>query len=250
MTGYGQHFKKMKASKGSDPALSGSAQVTSSKRKRRPKRPKRQPAGALLWASLIGFVLCLAAVLWEEQVESYLAKVQIHWTGGKARAQEKAPRPLAQEGENLSADDSAEPLPAPSEIQSWGPDELSVLTDLTRRKKQLDERERHLVQLDAELQRRMVEVEERIRQLEASRREIAKLLEDHKREDAERMEKLVETYSGMKPQNAARVLAGLDADLAISILSGMRKQNASDIMNFMDPEIARELSERFVGYRK
>ena len=96
----------------------------------------------------------------------------------------------------------------------------------------------------------MVEVEERIQELEAARQEIARLLKDQKQEDAERLDKLVETYSGMKPQNAARVIASLNENLAISILTRMRKQNASDIMNFMEPSKAKDLSERFAGYKK
>lgn len=247
-SGYGQHFKKMKAGKSTD----NSKTAPLAKNLRRKTEKANGKKGSLLLPILsgVGFVVCLALYLWEAEIENFLSKVHIGVTGPAAVAQEKTSPTKNTQTEKISGTATSGEVKAPENISSWGPDELSVLADLTRRKEKLDERERYLDQLDADLQRRMAEVEQRMQELEASRREIASLLTNQSAEDNERVDRLVETYSGMKPANAARVIAGLNEKLAISILTRMKKQNASEIMNFMEPEKAQQLTEKFAGYRK
>jgi len=123
------------------------------------------------------------------------------------------------------------------------------LLRLKERSDELDLREQELNQLEEELNKQRAELEERIKKLETVREQIATTLRDRIEVDQDRVSKLVETYSGMKPKQAAEILASLDEDLAVEILGKMKKKSAAEILNLIEPQKARSLSEKYAGYR-
>jgi flagellar motility protein MotE (MotC chaperone) len=60
---------------------------------------------------------------------------------------------------------------------------------------------------------------------------------------------LVQVYSNMKPNQAAKVFETMDEDLVIEILGRMKKKNAADILNLVKVDKAQKFSERYAGYR-
>lgn len=129
------------------------------------------------------------------------------------------------------------------------PEELSHLEKLRVRSQTLDQREKELNQLEEELQRQKEEIEVRIHQLEELRAQITNVLKDRVEVDQEKVMKLVDTYSNMKPKQAAEILAGIDEDLAVEVLGKMKKKNAAEIMNLLEPGKARSISEKYAGFK-
>ncbi len=129
-------------------------------------------------------------------------------------------------------------------------EELSHYEKLKQRKDELDRREKELGELEEELQKQKVELDKRIQQLEQMRTQIAQVLKDRVEIDQEKVNKLVELYSNMKPKQAADVIGNINEDLAVEVLSKMKKKNAAEIMNLLPPEKARVLSEKYTGYRR
>ena len=68
--------------------------------------------------------------------------------------------------------------------------------------------------------------------------------------DEGKIKRLVDFYSNMKPQKAAKILTKINEDLAVEVLGKMKKKNAADIMNLLEPKKARVLSEKFAGYKR
>ena len=81
------------------------------------------------------------------------------------------------------------------------------------------------------------------------RQEISKILKNRIDMDNEKINKLVDFYSNMKPAQAAQVFAEINEDLAVEVLGRMKKKNAAAIMNLLKPDKAQVLSEKFAGYR-
>lgn len=127
-------------------------------------------------------------------------------------------------------------------------EDLSFISKLTDRKKELDAREQDLNQLEEELQRQRVEVEQQIKQLEGMRRELASVLNERVQIDEEKVNKLVEVYSSMKPKQAAEVLSAVNEDLAIEVLVKMKKKDAAAVLDLIDSKKAQALSEKYTGY--
>jgi flagellar motility protein MotE (MotC chaperone) len=135
-------------------------------------------------------------------------------------------------------------------IRNWTPEELSFFNKLNERKKELDLREAELTKLDEELQKQKEELDEKIKQLEAMRSQISQTLKSRVATDQQKVDKLVDFYSNMKPQQAAKVIETLNEDLSVEVLDKMKKKNAAEILNAMDAKKARRLSELLAGYQR
>ena len=135
-------------------------------------------------------------------------------------------------------------------MKSWSTDELSFFNKLNDRKKELDLREAELAKLEEELQKQKAELDDKIKQLETMRGDISKTLKTRVAVDQEKVEKLVQFYSTMKPPQAAKVIESLNEDLAVEVMDKMKKKNAAEIMNALDAKKARRLSELLTGYER
>jgi flagellar motility protein MotE (MotC chaperone) len=138
----------------------------------------------------------------------------------------------------------------PPDFRNWSDEELSFFNKLNDRKKELDLREAELNKLDEELQKQKAELDSKIKQLEAMRGDISKTLKARVEVDQEKIEKLVQFYSTMKPEQAAKVIESINEDLAVEVMDKMKKKNAAAIMDALDPKKARRLSEMLTGYQR
>jgi flagellar motility protein MotE (MotC chaperone) len=146
-------------------------------------------------------------------------------------------------------DGAKNPVAAEKPAKS-GEDEANQYGKLKQRKEELDQREKELSELEEELQRQKTDLDKRITQLEQMRDQIAQTLKERVAVDQEKVTKLVDLYSSMKPKQAAEVLGTLDEELAVEVLAKMKKRSAAEIMNLLPPEKARVLSEKYTGYRR
>lgn len=134
--------------------------------------------------------------------------------------------------------------------KNWTTKDMSYFSKLRERKQQLDSREQELAKLEEELHKQKLEIEKRIVELQKVRDQISGVLKEKVSIDQGKVNKLVDFYSNMKPQQAAKVIANIDEDLAVEILGKMKKKNAADIMNLLQPKKAQMLSEKFAGYKR
>ena len=209
----------------------------------------------LVCASLSAFLF--APDSWLEKVG--LSQVHVSLFGQVDAAESKKSEPKAAEkmapAKDLEAEETAENEKghgAEKKVSdaAASDEELSHLSKLRERKVELDQRETELAKLEEELQKQKGEIESRIRRLEDVRDQISKLLSERVKVDQDRVQKLVEFYSSMKPQQAATIIEKLDEDLAVEVLGQMKKKSAAEIINLLEAEKARKLSEKFAGYAK
>jgi flagellar motility protein MotE (MotC chaperone) len=198
-------------------------------------------AGASIWYLSVG----------EDQAKSLLSRVQISVLGA-AQAEDTA-KP-AESGpkteEKKSADSAPEPSVAKEPKRTWTDEEVSLFTKLEERKKDLDTREASLNKLEEELQKQKEDLEKRLASLEDVRGKIAAKLEDKVKSDGDKVTALVSVFSNMKPAQAAKIIEGLNEDLAVEVLTKMKNKSAAEILNTMDSEKAKHLSERFAGFKQ
>ena len=110
-------------------------------------------------------------------------------------------------------------------------------------------REEELNKKAAEIAKQKLEIEDKLKHLEESREKIAGMLKERITTDSQKVDNLVQVYSNMKPNQAAKVFETMDEDLVIEILGRMKKKNAADILNLVKVEKAQKFSERYAGYR-
>lgn len=217
-------------------------------------KPKRSQ---FPWSAAAGLAVCLFIVgiylAAPQKVEGWLKSFEILPMGQALASEEKAAETSkAKDLEKAkSANDGKENKTGPeSKESSQVLGHSNHFEKLTARKEELDQREKELTELEEELQRQKVELEKRLAQLEAMRTEIATTLKDRVEVDQEKVTKLVDLYSNMKPKQAADVIGSLNDDLAVEVLAKMKKKIAAEIMNLIPAEKARALSEKYTGYRR
>lgn len=169
---------------------------------------------------------------------------------GQASAEAEKAAPKAKSEEKPAAPATKPGTTAGNEETPKAEEDLSHFQKLKQRKEELDLREKELTQLEEELQRQKVELDKRIAQLEEMRTQIAQVLKDRVELDQEKVTKLVDLYSNMKPKQAAEVLGSINEDLAVEVLAKMKKKSAAEIMNLLPADKAKILSEKYTGYRR
>ena len=250
--GYEKFFKAAKVVKARNAGSVAPPKQRASRPPVKASRPKTPfPWGAFVMSLILFGSMALIASR-PEILDQLAAKVEIRWLGSVQ---------AANTGQNRSAPESGarqNPPQGPAIQSEVGPqvdleynlEDINHFSRLAERKRELDERERQLNRLEEELHRQKGEIDGRLRQLEEMRTQIAEVLKDRVETDRERVDRLVEVYSNMRPQQAAQIIASLNDDLAVEILGSMKRQNAAEILNVLDPEKAQSLTEKFAGYKR
>lgn len=256
--GYQQFFKKASEVRGDRKVTAKpGSNADIEKRLRSAVRMKTRARQPFPWKACAGLAVSLAAVGFylakPDFVETLASKIEISAVGA-ASAENKKPAekagPAHENKEKAAAGETKANPDHGQDAHSAVPQELSHFEKLKQRKDELDAREKELGQLEEELQRQKVELDKRIKQLEDMRNQIAQTLKDRVEVDQEKVNKLVDLYSNMKPKQAADVIGNINEDLAVEVLAKMKKKNAAEIMNLLSPDKAKVLSEKYTGYRK
>lgn len=214
------------------------------------KRPGRPPIGIIV-CLLMGAVGSIIGLTRPKTMEKLFNHIEIGFFGeaGATEAEKSADAAKGKEEKSASGgvDDKSTAAGKPS---GWTQEEINSFSKLNERKKELDQREAELNKLEEELQQQKLLLDKRVQELTDLRAKIADAMKERVEVDKEKVDKLVEFYSNMKPQQAAKIIESLDEDLAVETLSRMKKKNAAEIMNLLDSKKAQAISEKFAGYRR
>ena len=248
-TGYDQHFKKMKQTNHSSAKSFNSNQLKSKPSHSARSKKEKRPFPAL---PLIGFILVAGSGLLFldnfDSLEKFAQKIE--FSMGTAYAEEAKASATAETGGSTSDGSVAAGVDQKAvSVEGKKIDDSDYLFKLAERKKQLDEREAELNKVAEQIEKQKAELSQKLAQLEEVRQKISNQLQDRIKADDGKIEVLVQMYTNMKPQQAAKVFETLDEDLVIEILSRMKKKSAADILNLVKAEKAQVLAERYTGYR-
>lgn len=220
------------------------------------KRPKLKKGNSWKFTliSFIGLIVAVGGLLYMDEVESFVKKIEISLLG-PARAETKSPEAKKMNQEKDNEVNKVEKVEKTENVENitrkvFSNEEINHFSKLNERKRELDAREEELNRLDAELQVQKADIEKKMSELESTRRSIASVLNDRVKADNEKVDVLVQVYSTMKPQQAAKVFETMDEDLAVEILGRMKKKNSAEIMNLLKAEKTQIFSEKFAGYKK
>lgn len=202
------------------------------KRKRRVRFPLKP-----IISCTVFFLLAISANFYQKEILDFVEKVEI------------SPMPSSSAQDKVEKKETKKNKTSKNKVRTgWTPEEISLFEGLEKRKLELDAREKQLNELQSELESQKKDLEEKLSRLNDIRGKISSELEEQIDMDEAKIKKLVEVYSGMKPQSAAIVFEEIDEDLAVKILGNMKKNNAANILNLLKPEKAKRLSEKYAGY--
>lgn len=123
----------------------------------------------------------------------------------------------------------------------------SALEDLKKAREEIETQKKDITRRETELKAKEQALSEELKKFGQFRDSITKSQESKKQEDGEKVAKLIETISTMSPKPAAKLLATLEDDLAVSVMSQLDTQRLAKVMNLMDPQKSSQLSEMLAG---
>ncbi len=211
------------------------------------QKKKKAPLKLILTCALLLAVASYGHFNYKE-LDAFLSKIEISIFSKTLAKEEKAATSKSGDTKKVPTNKGTDVAAKSKEKTSWTQEEINIFKGLEDRNKQLDEREKSLNVLAEELQKQRAELDGKLKKLEDVRENISKTLGEQVEKDEEKLNKLVEVYSNMKPNNAAKVFESLDENLAVDVLTRMKKDRAANILNLIEPQKARRLSEKFAGY--
>ena len=137
-----------------------------------------------------------------------------------------------------------EPAAADPFAQEYTEEEIKVLQSLSKRREQIEQRERDLDQREKLLQAAEKKVDQKVVELEALKKNLEELLQNQSKLQDDRIMQLVKIYQNMKPKDAANIFNEMDFDVLLEIVDKMPERKVAPILAAMDPVRAREVSAK------
>jgi flagellar motility protein MotE (MotC chaperone) len=125
--------------------------------------------------------------------------------------------------------------------------EASAIEDLRKQRASLDARMKEVAARESELDAKERALNEEFKKLAEMRDEIAKIDGARKKENDEKVNKLVETIEAMSPKSSSQLLSSLDETLAVAAISKISTARLAKIMNVMEPGRSSRLTEIMAG---
>lgn len=122
--------------------------------------------------------------------------------------------------------------------------------ELMDKEKSLKIRETSLDQRQQAIDLSSQDLAKKIKQFEERQSKLLSCLDSIDQKKKDRVRHMVDTISGMKPQNAAELLSVQDAELAVEILGDLDSAKVSKIFNMMDKEISARLQKQYMTMKK
>lgn len=136
-------------------------------------------------------------------------------------------------------------MPAlPKDPGSLTQTEIELLQKLAARREAIEKRERELDMRETLAKAAEARLVAKAAELDQVQKKIEDLIALHDQKQSEKLDSLVSIYEKMKPQDAARILEGLDMDILIDVLGRMKVLRSAPILAKMDPERAREVTAK------
>jgi flagellar motility protein MotE (MotC chaperone) len=155
-----------------------------------------------------------------------------------AQAQAQSTQPLVA---------STEPVPSAKAASSAddtesSSSEVDVLTSLSRRRAELDSRDRELKTQQELIAAAEKRVDDKIASLKLLQSQIQALLALRDSVQQKQVDSLVKTYSAMKPKDAARIFNSLENEVLVAVASQMKPDVLAPVLAQMQSEQAQKLT--------
>lgn len=121
--------------------------------------------------------------------------------------------------------------------------EKTLLGAISRRQKELDEREAAIMVEEARLNEMKTDVEKRIKELDSVLEKIEVFVKKIDEVNDERVKKVAKIYSSMNPEEAASRIEKIDERTAVMILLTISEKQAAKILAFVDVDKSVKLSQ-------
>jgi flagellar motility protein MotE (MotC chaperone) len=132
--------------------------------------------------------------------------------------------------------------PASDATESGSASAVDVLTSLSRRRAELDTRERNLTTRENLIAAAAKRVDERISELKGLQAQLQTLLGQRDTAEQKQFDQLVKSYTAMRPKDSARIFNALSDDVLVPVAAAMKPDVLGAVLAQMTPDQAQKLT--------
>lgn len=133
-------------------------------------------------------------------------------------------------------------LPINDNEKTYSKIEVDILQSLSRRREELDEREKSLKLREQVLRGTEVKIDSKIQELSALKGELDTLLAQYNENEDTKIRSLVKIYENMKPKDAAAIFEQVDMVILLKVVDQMQEKKVAPILAKMNPTRAKEVT--------
>jgi flagellar motility protein MotE (MotC chaperone) len=137
-----------------------------------------------------------------------------------------------------------------SDISDKTPMEKALFESFAKRRMELDELANSISVKEGVLNAAEKKINSKMDELKKLQAEVSALLDQYNAKESEKNRKLVKIYEGMKPADAAKIFDTMDISILIDIISGMKEDNASRVIAKMNALKAKDLTTKLAEQRR
>jgi flagellar motility protein MotE (MotC chaperone) len=151
-----------------------------------------------------------------------------------------------------AADEPPTAAPAQGQAQAQAPAQTqpqqAAAFELEAKRVALEAKERELQDTEGRLKDREKDLDKKLAEMERLRQAVSGELEAQRKNNEERIGRMVAVFETMAPKSAAAVIETLDDWLSVEILKRMDVKRTAKVMNVMDKTRSAKLSELVTGF--
>lgn len=128
--------------------------------------------------------------------------------------------------------------------------EVEILQRLSKRREELDSREKELKEQENILALTEQRIDKKIAELKDLKSQTETILAEYNKKEDEKVKSLVKMYENMKPKDAAEIFETLDNTTILLIVNKMKEAKAAPILALIKPEKSKEITVEFARQKK
>jgi flagellar motility protein MotE (MotC chaperone) len=123
--------------------------------------------------------------------------------------------------------------------------EKEIISNLKEKKEELERRETQITEQEKRIEEEKKNIEGKLAEIQKIRDEVSKKYDERLAVEKERLDKMVATFSSMKPAIAASVFETMELDLVVKLIDNMKGAKVAAILDKMSKTRATQITTAF-----
>lgn len=128
--------------------------------------------------------------------------------------------------------------------------EIDLLENLSKRRDELDQREKDLTVKSKVLEATEKRIGDKISEMKTLQVELSKVVAQYGEKQDTQIKSLVKIYENMKPSDAAKIFNEMDMPILLEVIDKMSERKVAPVLAAMSPQKARDVTQELAALRQ
>lgn len=143
-----------------------------------------------------------------------------------------------------------EALKAKESVPRFTQNEIDLLENLSKRRDELDQREKDLVIKSKVLEATEKRINDKLSEMKTLQSDLTKVVAQYNDKQDSQIKGLVKIYENMKPGDAANIFNEMDMPILLEVINKMSERKVAPVLAAMSPSKARDVTQELAAMRK